>query len=444
MKKEVLVSNKGPKAVKVGAWERMLVNPAESEMTRTPSTEPYRASITRFQRSIVFRPTTPGQAFAFNLRPDISNTLHVMSANGLALQGQIGGAAPNPQSYFVSVQLNTREKGTINGQGAYQIRNAYFQPGRDDSLPSYPITIGIRDDDVTFVPVTFTTGLANGALTVVTDALRPITVWAQVAGALVAIGVASQGVPLVFQPGANVPIGPFYYSQLGAMPKSSIIGVMMYSNNTSLWESNGAHYDLFSTQAADLVNQNVSTYKVCAMSMLAKFTGSALEYGGDIAAARGRPGYNPGLRANVFTALSQLPTDRYVGALREGAYVWWLPSDLSELNQRQPNELNSDETTLWIAGSFDTEDASLQLTFDLVVEFYSDRQIFSSSLGPPLVDEYARAYHALATVPAATCNPDHKELFKSLVSGGKKAVKGAAGAILSNPDLAMALLATLL
>jgi hypothetical protein len=195
-------------------------------------------------------------------------------------------------------------------------------------------------------------------------------------------------------------------------------------------------YDFFTTDAVTL--SQVATYRVTALSVLATFTGNQFNDGGVIAAARTRAGYfYPG---QPYESLTRLTDHRYYGKAKEGAYAWWLPYSLQELNFKRPFT-SQDETELRIAGIFDDTDGQLQITVSMVVEFYSPLQIFEHKPGPSLTDAFQAAYHAMDTFPAATCNPAHTKILKGILGKAADGARGAAKIMLSHPELLAALLA---
>lgn len=165
----------------------------------------------------------------------------------------------------------------------------------------------------------------------------------------------------------------------------------------------------------------VARYRVSAMSLLVSYRGNMLENAGVIAALRAPSKWVP-TGNNLYNSITSVVDDQYHGPLINGAYVWWLPQDLEDLDFISTHGQSDDErTALFIGGIFGDDNASMEVTVDVVVDFYSPLQIFERMNFPPSTEVYRRLYHELSLLPAATCNPSHLDLLKKV---GKKAAKG--------------------
>lgn len=184
----------------------------------------------------------------------------------------------------------------------------------------------------------------------------------------------------------------------------------------------------------------VERVRVAAMSMLATYTGSTLNNGGVIAAARLQPGI-PDVGGNLYSALAKLPSDEYHGPLREGAYVWWLPRDLTEVDFSDGDEsvLHKTSSSLAIAGVFTEADCSVEITVQIQFEFYTPLQLFEKRLFPMYSPLYSEFYSLMNSLPAASCNPSHWELLKKAItkgaSGAAKLLKGGVEYGIKHPEV---------
>lgn len=172
----------------------------------------------------------------------------------------------------------------------------------------------------------------------------------------------------------------------------------------------------------------VSRWRVSAMSLLATYRGNMLEGAGVIAAARAPKAWVPN-GPNLYSALTKLPEDRYKGPLMQGAYSWWLPTDETELDFVSEYTSSGQQTALFVGGLFGDPEGSLEITIDVVVDFYSPLQIFEREYYPVMTDEHLSTVAQLSKLPACTCNPKHLDLLK-------QGAKTVANGILYGVDLA--------
>jgi hypothetical protein len=176
------------------------------------------------------------------------------------------------------------------------------------------------------------------------------------------------------------------------------------------------------------------------MSVLASFTGNQFNDGGVIAAARTRASYT--FTGQPYESLTQLQDHSYNGPIKTGAYAWWLPYSIEELEFRDFFEQTLG-TELRMAGIFEDAAGQLKISLAMTVEFYSPLQIFEHEPGPPLTDAFIQAYHALDHFPACTCNPSHSNILKGILSRAAKAAKGGGNFLLKHPEIVTALFAAL-
>lgn len=173
--------------------------------------------------------------------------------------------------------------------------------------------------------------------------------------------------------------------------------------------------------------------RVLSMSVLATNTSPEIANGGNINAGRVPRKFNP--LSNVPQQLAALPENRrYLGPAKDGAYVSWMPSQFDEFeidsvdNKRlelQEAEYIVIQVDGWSPPAGTT--ASFRIQFDLIVEFYTQDQLFEKELTPAMTPEFQALFHALLQMNAATCNPGHLALLASVIGKGinigRKALK---------------------
>lgn len=417
------------KALKVGAWERMVANPDENPPVRTPSINPYTGAVRNFKRTFSYTPDPDPNApldFVFRLSPAVRDTFGIgdflstdYPAATYGLNIPLGYS--NADSGYC-VQLTSIIVPFVDSNQAIHVPPTSSEPGGE------PDTCIVQLIDTAPVGTNFEI-FANMDI--------PLGVYIWVGGVRLNKGVVKARQNLLFTQIGDVQKWEFRY--LGDLsPKVSSPVVNVYAS-AGTWRAS-QRYDLFNSEAQTLASQRVSTYRVTAASMLVSCAASSLENGGVIAAARTRPNWSPGLHETAYEAITRLQDHSYRGPVRDGAYVWWLPTDLAEMDQRPFGSRASEETSLIVAGRLDSRNATLQITFNINFEFYSSLQLFEHEVGPPLTDDFVRAYHLLDSLPAATCNPKHQDILKSVLRGLGSGAKKAGRYLAANPELLMALL----
>jgi hypothetical protein len=410
---------------KVGKWERMVVNPLDNEPVRTPSSSPFTGAVRTFVRTIAISSGGPASHFSMAVRPDLTSTFSLERA--VPVPFPLKWALANP-SAIVSDFLYTN-RFILVGEldlsdtavaGSPTIAEVETIIDNNDHMPYYPL-IG---DATTKFDLHF-----SGTSNFLGYALLQGGVWGAAVG--------GHG----YNPATSYVVGPvaggFEGIRVISGPTDSVAFAMVANAGTTMSAPFNACYDLFTTDAVTL--GRVSSYRVTAMSVLASYSGNLFNNGGVISAARVRRNYCYD-QDTPYDSLTKLQDHAYRGVIKDGAYVWWLPYALPELDFRSPNDVVSD-TELRLAGIFEDNSGQLQVTLTMAVEFYSPLQIFEHKVGPPLMDNFITAYHNLDSIPAATCNPKHTELLKGVLGKAKKAAGGVAGFFAAHPELAYALLA---
>lgn len=162
----------------------------------------------------------------------------------------------------------------------------------------------------------------------------------------------------------------------------------------------------FGKQAID---DNISSGRVTAMSLLVENTSPLLNVTGSIAAARAPSHFDQ--TSNWADQIAPLPSNRqHIGKFKTGAYVTWLPSQFDECEVDSIGNMveNLSDAEMIVVSVTDWgESATALLTFEWIVEFYSPNAIFDKRLTPPRTEEWAMVYYSLLNMPAAGCNPSH-------------------------------------
>lgn len=185
----------------------------------------------------------------------------------------------------------------------------------------------------------------------------------------------------------------------------------------------------------DLMDIGTAThYRCVSLNVLQTYMGSSLDNGGQIASAR----LHPGLYANIpgkthYDFLASRPHSSYDGPLKLGSYMWWLPSNKTEMffrRYREGSTLNlSNLTTLQSYAIRDDPAQGVRLKITAVFEVHVNSPLYETKLATYSPTFY-HMVHFLRTLPAATENPNHKDLLKRLWGSVRK--KGSE--LASDPD----------
>lgn len=402
-------------------WQQMMVNPSAVNPVRTPTLSPYTGAVRTFTRTFSVPSNGVHDAFHLIMTPNAENSLAIMKTTPFVVD-PLGWEL---KGIGVEIDTDALQAGFPTMYGDLDLFDS-----NQKCVGSY-----LSDwDGAAQVPFWNLVGDATTALfvnfagtgTLLECFYRSGGVW------------TSAGNDPIISGTARINFGPFVGGFDGIMfalanptqMDGSNLSIKLTSGTDPILRAESS-YDLFSTDAVQL--GKISTYRVTAASILCSYSGNDDENGGVIAAARTREGFKSE-NANPYEALTALQDHRFNGVLKFGAYAWWLPYDLEEMDPR-PISHQSNATALQVAGHFDSADASLEVTIVMVVEFYSPLQIFEHIPGPMLDDNFVRAYHALDYSDAATCNPSHTKILKKGVSALGKTAKGLGKFVLSNPEL---------
>lgn len=417
--------------LKVGDWERMVTDPggapARGKLPATPRLNPFTGARRLFQRTFQIRSQEFADGkFAVRFYPELLDACEISGSGGFFIQDQ-------DFSNFSVIAKGKDKPVDLPAQALwYRLAGGNWDTIGTEAPRSAP-------DGTQYLPLNV---LAGNRLIFGSSSSNPL-----IYRALLINGTWLEGVSFSSANTATFTVPSDIQGisfNAGFEGTSTAISVTVtYDSlppaNTPASIDIGS-YNIFQTQAIEL--GEVDSYTIPAMSILASYSGNKFNSGGVIASARVRPGYTPS--KDVYESITQLTDHNYRGPMETGTYVWYLPSTLQELESRGTESVVKDDlTSLIVAGQFTDEEGALQITLSVVVEFYSPRQIFEKEVSPPLTDEFVRAYHALDTLPAGFCNPDHKELLKKLIDGSRKMARTGGEFLMSHPEVLAALVGLL-
>lgn len=155
-------------------------------------------------------------------------------------------------------------------------------------------------------------------------------------------------------------------------------------------------------------------------------TASSLNNGGEITTARLVPGWQNPPGTDLYTSISQLPYNSYVGKFSEGSYAWNCFESVLDYKPYRAYDVADNLPTLIAMGKAQTTDATFQyIVHHGIIHFGSDRQY--SWKYPDFTHFNEDVLHALSECPAAMANGDHAKFIRTALSTIKRT--------LSNPNL---------
>lgn len=413
----------GLQSLDLPPWPRMLVNPQDNDPVRTPTLAPFEGAVRTFTRTYeLARSDLATDSFQFRVSPTVNGTVQIPSKTPIVVS-------------IASVFESTQSKDQLGITASEFLSNPVVIPYKGWRITVAGITTSfvVRPEfdaaqQVSYTPFVLTAG-ASYRVTVDFSSVGCYKwgIASRNAGVWTDVGVFDSGVGAVL----NGPCDGFLlYAQypLGQAPFKSAQLVWNAGAVAAIPQEHGL--SPFSTDAVNL--SEVVQQRVTALSTLVSYVGNEFNNGGVIAAARVRDYFPLG---DPYEQLTKLQTKSYNGALKTGAYAWWLPYDFDELEFRHPLATPLNETSLMFAGRFSDPEGALRITVTMVVEFYSPLQIFEHLPGPALTDAFVRLYHGLDGVPAAMCNPSHKQVLKSVLKKARSGAKAGVSYLAANPDV---------
>lgn len=171
--------------------------------------------------------------------------------------------------------------------------------------------------------------------------------------------------------------------------------------------------------------------RLVGLSVLVSNTSADIGNGGTITAARVPRNVSPFLSTATINSRSPLH-DFYQGPAKTGSYAWWLPRENScqtftDIGEAQEQLANDCYLYCNLTGWGGANGSSVVVTVNYVVEFYIGNQLYEKRLTLPRLPLWDQYMHAMSLAPAATCNPEHTELFKSVLNRAKQFADDAVG-----------------
>lgn len=425
------------KRLKIDQWEKMLINNVDNAVCRTPSLAPFTGAARTFVRTVELnRNDLVSDNFSIVASPSLMKTLRLPSKNAML---------PLPNTWYADGGAAFAVTDDQQGGGFYLLNGGF---NVKDSPTGTVIAQAAESFDPNwgpFVPINLTPA-SEVKVVIPTEWRSTAAVWIRIGGLWVhQVTLATTVLAEAFSPSGiadGISFGLGSPSGTGAYSVTMERGPIATANPS--FNQQDIH-DLFQTDVTTIAR--LGEYRVTALSLLVSSVANVINTGGVIAGARVRPHWYP--TTTVYQALTQLQDHSYRGPLKDGAYVWWLPYDIQEMDFDTRDSAH--QTRLVVAGEFADPDAVLQITVALTVEFYSPLQIFEHEVGPPLTDDFVKLYHGLDRLPAASCNPLHDNIVGvvgKLMKGAGSTAKGVANAsvkyLLDHPEIIAGLLAGLL
>lgn len=388
---------------------RQVANPGAQDPKPLPCFSPFSGASRHFRR--VFTLTqTASHNFGFVVRPSITDFVAI--GDGSAATGQNTNMKPGEGA---SVSLAKMSPGDVTVAALYDINNAY----KNQLAILHPDTA---------------VGLDGVCQHFATYANAPVTLTVRAAGSAGCRGTVRQYASNVLvkeQPFVNMGSYAFSLAAATATTIQYIVnaGWINWSavpsgNDLVTSDLNIGHMSVVSDKWID--RGDVARWRVSAFSVLVSYRGNMLEGAGNIASAlcRGVPAVNE--TDTLYQALAKLPEKSYRGPLMNGTYAFWVPQDLTEMDFSPGDDILGEETGIWVAGNIGDPQGVLEVTIDMVVEFYSPLQLFEKRVFPMMDDACLAAYHYLSVVNPCMCNPTHLEDVGRMIRQGLKKASGKA------------------
>ncbi len=403
------------RSVKVG---QMMIAPGKGELVKAPTFSAAKGATRRFTRTFTLAPGVAGSKFGVRVQPALRNFVHYSAKDETIVTGpslMVSGIAFTSGAIVTYTNITTMSEYITETIGADV--NGQIQ------IPWQSTSVG-----------------SPGNVSVINAGSKPVRVYWATKGTVTDSGITTTN------------LGPYgdYSGATLAPGAGDVAGIMLKVDSAD----EGVYFK-FTDTAATSINQTstamsliedewldlgqVERYRVSACSVLATYRGNLLEGAGVIAALRTANRWIP-RGVDLYSSICSVPEDRYKGPLHQGAYVWWLPYDGDELDFRPPRETVPEGNCLYIAGQIDDPQGALEVTVDMVVDFYSPLQIFERKIFPPMTDEYHQMLHYLSTLESATCNPKHLDTLKKVIRGAGQAAYAGASWLVAHPEYARMLL----
>jgi hypothetical protein len=159
---------------------------------------------------------------------------------------------------------------------------------------------------------------------------------------------------------------------------------------------------------------------VLSMTTWVQFRGSSLVNGGSIAGHRFPKGYIPDRALSEYYPMITSVPRHYKGALKEGAFGFYQPGDLTDLQMREiHSQVNGPR--MIIAGSNNVEDGvSVVLSVRMRVRITTTDPLFQPRFRCNNPDAHSLAMTFLQHLRPVCCNPKHVERLRKAIAIVKK------------------------
>lgn len=404
------------KAVEVG---RMMIAPGKAKLVRAPVFSAAKGATRRFTRTFTIAPGTPSN-FGIRVDPGIRDFISYSSFDGtitlpstdlqvFARLGNMGGIAEF--SNYGTSEAYLRQVIKPDNTGFLNV------PWGSTRTTGYASATCYNPNKVPVQLEFYTLGVVSSSSkqTTTVPANTTVSLSTPVPGG----GGAAAGMSFRFQP-VNEDLEFTIRDNLAStLPRTSVSTALIADE----WLTAG----------------DIARYRVSACSVLATYRGNMLEGAGMIAAVRTSKTWIP-QHSTLYESICKIPDDRYKGPLHEGAYVWWMPYDLQELDFRNVGTVLNEGNALYIGGQIDDAQGALEVTVDMVVDFYSPLQIFERKIFPPMSDVHQQMFFYLSSLDSASCNPSHLEILSKLAKQAVSKAGSFASWLAKNPQYTKLLL----
>lgn len=182
----------------------------------------------------------------------------------------------------------------------------------------------------------------------------------------------------------------------------------------------------------------ISTIRPVAMQVLATCIAPVLDRGGTLTAAllqqndkltRGIPPVSPNSPGSPFKweelARYNLKNSVHSGSFEKGAYVWWVPQDVSNTEFVTPSQMCAmDYPSIAIAANYEVSGGGsaadlqpLRITVTRTFEYTSDSQALNLADAHVSYESYQAALRWLRTQPRAMENDEHTSWYRAISKG---------------------------
>lgn len=218
-----------------------------------------------------------------------------------------------------------------------------------------------------------------------------------------------------------------YYDDSGVkIPISVVLELGYAGSNDACQVSSSEEIQLYKGIGEFVTDSAISHARLTAVGALLKNTTAPINRQGNIMVTRA-PFHILSELANLSEAISRLPQNRrYVGQAENGGYGWWFPASqttqaFAEIHEARQNLLDDELLLFYVSGLKTGSETSFSLEIHWILEFYSPSQVFEKIAPPPITVRWLEMQRVLAMAPAASCNPEHEGLFKSVLQKGRDA-----------------------